>query len=197
MVARRRSLSAFGALARGCVLACTLLPAAAHATAPADKPDWDQVENIKDAALRLARMQRTQGAQKAFEFIDACYRTHSLSSKYTKAFEACIAQDYMETQILALIYSRIKPEALNAMRAPSPEVLAETMGKRIRKAFATYDVSPERAKDFKKLVDEHGFPVFFRALFPNATMPVPKGGQLPGGDPPGEPDDKPEPDNKQ
>ncbi|MCK9911167.1 hypothetical protein MXD81_18600, partial [Microbacteriaceae bacterium K1510] len=101
---RRRALLAAGA-------ACTISLGAASLAAAQD-PKWDQVENIKDAALRLAQIQRTQGATKAFTFIDACYRTHSLSSEYTKAFEACIAQDYMETQVLSLVYSRMAPEAL-------------------------------------------------------------------------------------
>ncbi len=121
-------------------------------------------------------MQRTQGATRAFAFIDACYKTHSLSSNYTKAFEACIAQDYLETQVLALIYSRLPPETLKKMGAPSPELLAQTMGQRVTQAFATYNVPVARVEAFKKLVDEHGFPVFFEALFPNVKLPVPKHG---------------------
>jgi cytosine/adenosine deaminase-related metal-dependent hydrolase len=146
----------------------------ASGSARATVPDWDQVANIKDAALRLAQMQRTRGATKTFEFIDACYKTHGLSSKYTKAFEACIAQDYLETQILALIYSRLSPETLERMGAPSPEMLAQAMGQRIGAAFAAYKVPPENVEAFKKLVDEHGFPVFFQALFPDTKPPVPK-----------------------
>jgi hypothetical protein len=165
----------------GALLAVPLLFAASAALATAGKPDWDQVDNIKDAATRLAQMQRTQGATRAFAFIEACYKTHSLSSNYTKAFEACIAQDYLETQILALIYSRMPPETLKKLGAPSPEVLAQTMGKRIAAAFATYEVPIARVKAFKKLVDEHGFPVFFKALFPGVDMPVPKHG-LPSND---------------
>ncbi len=161
------------------LLALPFLVVAGHAMAAASKPDWDQVANIKDAATRLAQMQRTQGATRAFKFIDACYKTHSLSSNYTKAFEACIAQDYLETQILALIYSRLPPETLKNMRAPSPQMLASTMGKRIAAAFATYDVPAKHVEAFKKLVDEHGFPVFFKALFPGVDMPVPKDGLLP------------------
>lgn len=160
-------------------LVAAVVMACASPLAAANKPDWDQIANIKDAAERLAKLQRTQGATRAFAFIDACYRTHSLSSKYTKAFEACIAQDYMETQILALIYSRLSPETLKKMGAPTPEALAKSMGKRVSAAFRSYDVSPERVKAFKELIDEHGFPIFFRALFPNAEMPVPKGGVLP------------------
>jgi hypothetical protein len=159
----------------GSLLALPLLLAAGNANATAaGGPDWDQVENIKDAATRLAQMQRTQGATRAFAFIDACYKTHSLSSNYTRAFEACIAQDYLETQILALIYSRLPTETLKKMGAPTPQVLAETMGNRIAAAFASYDVPVKRVEAFKKLVDEHGFPVFFKALFPGVDMPVPR-----------------------
>jgi hypothetical protein len=138
-------------------------------------PEWDQVANIKDAALRLAELQRTQGATRAYAFIDACYKTHSLSSKYTQAFEACVTQDYLETQILALIYSRMKPEVLKKMGAPTPELLADAFGKRVTAAFATYKLPIERVEAFKKLVDEHGFPVFFQALFPTAQVPSPRG----------------------
>jgi hypothetical protein len=140
----------------------------------AQDPKWDQVENIKEAATRLAQMQRTQGATKAFTFIDACYRTHGLSSEYTKAFEACIAQDYLETQILAMIYSRMSPEALKRTGAPSPQMLAESMSRRVGAAFGQYKMTPEQVATFKRNVDEHGFPLFFQALFPDAKMPVPK-----------------------
>jgi hypothetical protein len=174
----RRSLRRRGHALRT-LLALPFLLAAATAWASAEEPDWDQVANIKDAATRLAQMQRTKGASRAFAFIDACYRTHSLSSKYTKAFEACIAQDYLETQILAMIYSRLPPETLKKLGAPSPQLLAKTMGQRIASAFATYDVPVERVKAFKTLVDKHGFPVFFKALFPGVDMPVPKHGLPP------------------
>ncbi len=140
----------------------------------AQDPKWDQVENIKEAATRLAQMQRTQGATKAYVFIDACYRTHSLSTDYTKAFEACIAQDYLETQILALIYSRMSPDALKRMGAPTPDKLAESMGRRVGAAFAKYRIPSEQIAAFKRNVDEHGFPLFFQSLFPDAKLPVPK-----------------------
>jgi len=139
----------------------------------AHDPDWDQVENIKQAATHLAQMQRTQGATKAFAFIDACYRTHSLSSEYTKAFEACIAQDYLETQVLALVYSRLPPADLKRMGAPSPQMLGEMMARRVGAAFAQYKVPKERIAEFKRNVDEHGFPLLFKTLFPNVKPPEP------------------------
>jgi hypothetical protein len=155
------------AIAAAAFAACCLAPASA---APG-KPDWDQSANIKDAAQRIAEIQRTQGATKAFNYIEDCYKTHSLSSEYTKAFEGCIAQDYLETQILALVYSRLPPETLKKMGAPEPKMLAETMGQRITAAFATYKIPVTRVEKFKKVVDEDGFPVFFRALFPGVEVP--------------------------
>ena len=164
----RRARAALALVAAGLIgMSTTSLVAA-------QDPKWDQVENIKEAATRLAQLQRTQGATKAFTFIDACYRTHSLSSDYTKAFEACIAQDYLETQILALIYSRMSPEALKRTGAPSPQMLAESMSRRVGAAFGQYKITPEQVATFKKNIDEHGFPLFFQALFPDAKMPVPK-----------------------
>jgi hypothetical protein len=153
--------------AAAALIACCLAPAAA---APG-KPDWDQSANIKDAAQRIAEIQRTQGATKAFNYIEDCYKTHSLSSEYTKAFEGCIAQDYLETQILALVYSRLPPETLKKMGAPEPKLLAQSMGQRITAAFATYKVPVARVEKFKKIVDEDGFPVFFKVLFPGAEVP--------------------------
>jgi hypothetical protein len=175
-VAMRRPRCARNASVRFALALATAGVIGMHTTSlvAAQDPKWDQVENIKEAATRLAQMQRTQGATKAFVFIDACYRTHSLSSAYTKAFEACIAQDYLETQILALIYSRMSPEALKRTGAPSPQMLAETMSRRVGAAFGKYKVTPEQIAAFKKNVDEHGFPLFFQSLFPDAKMPIPK-----------------------
>jgi hypothetical protein len=169
--------------ARACALAAVGIAGMGSVLAAAE-PDWDQVENIKDAATRLAQIQRTQGASKAFQFIDACYRTHRLSSTYTKAFEACIAQDYLETQILTLIYGRLSPETLQRMGAPTPQVLTSTMLQRVGSSFAQYNVSKERVAEFKKNIDEHGFPLFFKTLFPDAKMPVPNLAPGGGGKPP-------------
>ncbi len=57
------------------------------------------------------------------------------------------------------------------MGAPEPKMLAETMGQRITAAFATYKIPVTRVEKFKKIVDEDGFPVFFKALFPGVEVP--------------------------
>ena len=137
-VARRRPRHARGAVARVAVAlaAAAVIGMSTTSLVAAQDPKWDQVENIKEAATRLAQMQRTQGATKAFVFIDACYRTHSLSTDYTKAFEACIAQDYLETQVLALIYSRMSPDAAEEDGcADAARCWRQSMGRRVGAAF--------------------------------------------------------------
>ncbi len=143
-----------------------------------------------------AEIQRTQGATKAFSYIEDCYKTHSLSSEYTKAFEGCIAQDYLETQILALVYSRLPPETLKKMGAPEPKMLAETMGQRITAAFASYKIPVARVEKFKKIVDEDGFPVFFKALFPGVEVPKLNRGPAPDQNAPGNKPPEKAPDKK-
>ena len=149
----------------------TVPPPASNET-PAPALAWDQAANIREAAERLGALQRTRGAKGAFEFIGACYRTQGLAENYAAPFEACIAQDYMQTQVLALIYSRLSVEQLQTMHAPTPAELAQSMGQRIDAAFSQYKISATYANDFKKMVDKHGFPVFLAMVFPNAKVPT-------------------------
>ncbi|WP_072392602.1 hypothetical protein [Hyphomicrobium sp. CS1GBMeth3] len=144
--------------------------------APAiDQPEtagWDQVASIRGAAERLGRLHRAKGAKAAYELIDNCYKTHSLSSKYGEGFESCIAQDYLETRTLVQVYSRMPPEMLEKHGVPSPQMLAESMGKRISMAFGQYKKSQAYADNVKRIVDEHGLPVFLALVFPEAVKAV-------------------------
>lgn len=137
-------------------------------------PTWDQPANIRDAAERIARLQRSKGAEGAIRFIDACYRTHGLASHYSASFEACIVQDYLETKFLTRVYAGLTPEALSNLRAPSPELLGQAMGQRIVTAFNQYKVPVARAEDLKAQIDLHGAPVFLKIVFPNAEKEIEK-----------------------
>ena len=132
-------------------------------------PSWDQVANIKDAAERLGKLHRAGGVRAAYDFIDACYRTHSLAENYGQAFESCIAQDYLETKVLAEVYARMPPEALKRLGAPSPTALADSMGRRVVAAFSQYKMPAAYGEDLKRLVDLHGLPVFLKIIFPEAV----------------------------
>ena len=77
-----------------------------------------------------------------------------------------MAQDYMHTQILAIVYSRIPDEDRKRMGTPSPETIANSMGQRFVAAFSQYKMTIKDAEAFKKLVDKNGMPVFVKAVFP-------------------------------
>ncbi len=98
------------------------LIAATHAPARAQdhKAEWNQVENVKSAAKRLGEMQRRQGSESVLKFLEACYKTHMLAEEFTEGLEGCMAQDYMHTQVLATVYSRLPPETIKKMGAPTP-----------------------------------------------------------------------------
>ena len=135
----------------------------------AEAATWDQVANIRGAAERIGRLHRARGAKAAYELIDNCYRTHSLASTYGEGFEACIAQDYLETRTLIQVYSRMPPETLQKLGVPSPQMLADSMSQRVSMAFGQYKKSQAYADNVKKLVDEHGLPVFLAIVFPEAV----------------------------
>lgn len=130
---------------------------------------WDQVATIRGAAERLGRLHRAKGAKAAYELIDNCYKTHSLSDTYGEGFEICITQDYLETRTLMQVYSHMPPEALQKLGVPSPQQLASSMGQRVSTAFRHYKKSQAYADTLKRLVDEHGFPVFIAIVFPEAV----------------------------
>lgn len=146
--------------------------AGAPAALEIPKPTWDQAANIRAAAENLGKLQRTRGAKGVYDFIGACYKTHGLAETYGAAFESCIAQDYMQTQVLAMIYSRLSPDKLRELGSPSAPQLADAMGKRFVSAFSQYKIPVAYVKDFKALVDQHGFPIFLAAVFPNAKIPT-------------------------
>ncbi|MGE0380506.1 MAG: hypothetical protein AB7O90_06620 [Hyphomicrobium sp.] len=170
-------------------LAALTFFAASMVLTPAHAADtnWDQTKNVTDAAKRLAEMQRRQGSEAVLKFLEACYKTHMLAEKYTEGLEACMAQDYMLSQLLAVIYSKVPPEKLADMKAPSPEVIARAMRGRFLAIFQQYNISQEQADSLKKAVDEHAMPLFIKLVFPNSSKkkdgdePSPHGGAK-GGD---------------
>ena len=133
-------------------------------------PEWDQVATIRGAAERLGRLHRAKGAKAAYDLIDACYRTHGLSSTYGEGFEICIVQDYLETRTLVQVYSRMPGDALQKMGVPSPQQLAESMRVRVATAFGQYGKSEAYAENLRKQVDEHGAPIFLALVFPQSTQ---------------------------
>lgn len=128
------------------------------------KPSWNQAANIREAAERLVQLQRARGPLGTFKYIADCYRTHSLASRYSEAFEACIVQDYIHSTLTAAVYQRIPKEEREKMRAPEPAALMEAMTQRISHAFAQYKVPAGEAQAFLLLVNQHGLKEFGKIL---------------------------------
>jgi hypothetical protein len=145
----------------------------------AAKPDWDRPANIKDAAERLALLHRTQGSPGVVKFLSACYRTHTLASAFSQGLESCMAQDFMHTQVLAMIYSKVPADVRAKQKAPSPEAISGAMDERFEQAKAQYHLSDEELIDFKKLIEKDGMPVFLKAVFTKAGEGDGKGSAKP------------------
>ncbi len=143
-----------------------LLIAALPAQAAKTKRDWNQVENVKGAAKRLGDMHRRQGAEATLKFLEACYKTHMLAERYTEGLESCMAQDYMLSQMLAVIYSRVPPDKLKDMKAPTADIIANSMRGRFQAIFQQYKFTQDQADDLRKAVDKHGMPIFIKTVFP-------------------------------
>ncbi len=137
-------------------------------------PDWDRVANVKAAAQQIGEIQARGGAEQAFKFITACYKTHGLASKYSKAFEGCIAQDVMLMQALSLIYDRVDPALLEKRGAPTPAQLQRSLNQRVSGAFAQYEIPATEAPVLQKLISQHGMPIFVKIVFPDAAPAQPQ-----------------------
>jgi hypothetical protein len=149
------------------------------ALAAASAPDWDRVDNIKAAAKQIGEIQANSGVEQAFKFISACYKTHSLAAKYSKAFEGCIAQDFIVSRALIEIYMRVPQETLQKMGAPSPEQIHNSFQARASSAFAQYDVASKDVLALRDIAEKHGIPVFLKIVFPksddkSSPQPEPK-----------------------
>lgn len=145
------------------LVALVMAPAAA-----APRTDWDRAANIKEAAERLVGLQRQGGALGAYKFITACYKTHMLAEQYSKPLEACIAQDYMLTQIMVRIYERLPAEARKSMHAVEPADLARAFSARVSGVLTQYQMTEQDGLTLRKLVDKDGMPVFLAKTFPDA-----------------------------
>ena len=150
------------------VPALSALLVAASASANAAAITWDRPANIKSAAERLAGILKSRGAAGAYKFISDCYGTQTLAEKYGEGLEACIAQDYMLSEVAAAIYARIPPDKRKEMGVVDPLDLAKAFSRRAGSALAQYKMTEADGNALKKLVDEHGLPVFTKATLPRA-----------------------------
>lgn len=141
--------------------AAVLGPAVAHAGR-----SWDRAANIGDAATRLVEMHRERGSQGVLKFLDACYRTHTLSSAFKAALEACLAQDYMYARVLAQIYARLPEEARTRFNAPDAAGIERAVQYRFSKVMEQYAITGEEGEEIVRSIETHGVPVFVKGVMP-------------------------------
>ena len=137
--------------------------------AAAAAPDWNQEENVAEAAKHIAILHAKEGPQKAIDFVDACYRTHGLASDYSRAFEGCIVRDFLLAHVIAARYAQVPVEERKKLRLPEPDAITGIMGQRVAAAFKQYDVSAAEADKLRDLIGKVGVPVFMAIAFPKST----------------------------
>ena len=151
----------------GLIAVTVAFATASGAACGAGDISWDRIANVESAAKQIGEVQAQAGVEKAFGFISACYKTHGLASAYSKAFEGCIAQDYIVSKTLVKIYERVPREVLEKNGAPSAEKIDQSFKNRAASAFAQYKRSPEDALALRGVVEQHGVPVFLKIVFPD------------------------------
>lgn len=156
---------------RGFMAATTAVVALGACPALAAKPAWDQIANIKQAAVRLADLQKSRGAEGAYKFIADCYKTHTLGSTYSAGLEGCLVLDIIHSRITAAVYSRLEPARRQELQLPEPDALTGSMSRRVVSALKQYDITAGGMQRFIKLVDTHGMPEFTKARFPDEGGP--------------------------
>ena len=137
----------------------------------AAKPGWDRAKTVRVAAERLAELQKRQGAEAVAKFLDACYRTHTLASKFSEPLDTCMAQDLMFSEVLATVYGRLTPEARRERKLPSPEQISASLAARIGSVVTQYKLKDADTKALADAVAAHGMPIFLAAMFPKAGEP--------------------------
>lgn len=129
-------------------------------------PDWDRTENVREAATQLVKRHKASGSNGVIKFLDACYRTHMLASKYSRAIEGCLAQDYIHSRVLVAIYAKLPDAARADPKLPSAADIAKAVNGRFITIFQQYKVSVKDADALKAAIEQHGVPVFLKERFP-------------------------------
>jgi hypothetical protein len=130
---------------------------------------WDRASNVKEAALRVAEMQKTRGALGTFKFIADCYKTQTLNENYTRFLESCVVQDIIHSRATAAVYAALSPEQRRETGVPEPELLNKSMLDRVGSTLGQFKVSLADIQALMKIVDQQGMSEYAKARFPGET----------------------------
>lgn len=151
----RQEVSAFA-------LAAFLALAPAAVTAQAGT--WDRAENIRSAAVEIASVQKSKGANGADAEIRRCYEENVMKATvYSQGAERCVTQDMIHSRMSAAFYASISPEVRKSTGAPEPDAVMSAMSDRVVRTFARLRVPVEDARAIVKDIREIGEQAFLEA----------------------------------
>ncbi|TQV83801.1 hypothetical protein [Denitrobaculum tricleocarpae] len=128
---------------------------------------WDRAQNITDAAVAIAVIQKEKGSRGAFEVIKTCYETAiEPAESYTQGVERCLTQDIINSRMTAAFYGSLSAEARERNGVPAPETITDAMGKRVSATFARLEVPPATAREIVTVINGEGETAFRKARFP-------------------------------
>lgn len=147
------------------VVALAILAGSYNSTR-ADDPG--RVANINKAAAEIGAVQKKSGANGAFAAIAECYRRElAIAKALTRGLEACMAQDIIVSKVTADFYRRMGEKALQQTNSPSPETITTAMVQRVTGTTKRFNIPEQDAREFVRLVQQHGMDAYGKAMFPN------------------------------
>jgi hypothetical protein len=146
------------------VLALAAGLALAPCAAAAQSEAWDRADNIRAAAVEIAGVQKSKGADGADAAIRRCYEENVMrATAYSQAAERCVTQDMIHARVSAAFYAAISPEVRKSTGSPAPEAVMNAMSDRVVRTFARFGVPVEDARAIVKDIQDIGEPAFLEA----------------------------------
>jgi hypothetical protein len=125
---------------------------------------WDQTVHIQGVSRELAGRVRQKGADQALAEIQQCYRDSASANVLTKPLEKCLIQDAVHSWVTASVYGKASKETLEKMNLPTPEVVLQSMSRRVTAVFRKYKIPEDKAREFMQAVRQHGLAAYADVL---------------------------------
>jgi hypothetical protein len=131
---------------------------------------WDRVENIRESAAQVRRIEKSQGLSGALSDARKCY-DRELKKEYglTQELESCMIQDYIVAQSSAAILSQMSPEARRKANLPEPGALIDEMSGRIKRGFARLGIPENEMSDFISSLKKNAMQAYIETRYTEGT----------------------------
>jgi hypothetical protein len=125
---------------------------------------WDQAVHVQEVSRELAGRVRQKGGDQAFAEIQQCYRDSASATVLTKLLEKCLIQDAVHSWVTASVYGRASKETLEKMSLPTPEVVLQSMSRRVTAVFRKHKIPEDKAREFMQTVRQQGMAAYAEVL---------------------------------